>query len=299
MGEAGSDGEPPSEMERHRRLGSDARRVVLGPAGRQTVWREWGRGRPVVLLHGGFGSWTHWTRNIAALAATRRVLVPDTPGFGDSDLPDPVDAAEIVRSLWSDVDALVGTDTQVDLVGFSYGGGLAAEMTGRYPDRVGRLVVVGSGGMGVPLGERENLVRWRHLDAAAQRQAHRSNLKTLMFAKPEAVDDLAVALQAANTGEAKMNSKKLRGGINMPRALAGKSVVLSGIWGERDATLGGLPLALREQVIRSLDPAAEWIVLPGTGHWVQYEAAAAFNAALLGILENPRRRDRSQGRVDR
>lgn len=52
------------------------------------VWRSWGEGLPVVLLHGGSGSWTHWVRNITALVgAGRRAWIPDLPGFGDSARP--------------------------------------------------------------------------------------------------------------------------------------------------------------------------------------------------------------------
>ena len=58
------------------------------------VWHLWGQQgfdaslAPLLLLHGGSGSWTHWLRNIDALVASgRRVLVPDLPGFGDSAAP--------------------------------------------------------------------------------------------------------------------------------------------------------------------------------------------------------------------
>ncbi|MDB5843914.1 MAG: hydrolase-like protein, partial [Polaromonas sp.] len=52
------------------------------------VWRCWGEGAPVVLLHGGSGSWTHWIRNIPTLVAcSRQVWAPDLPGFADSASP--------------------------------------------------------------------------------------------------------------------------------------------------------------------------------------------------------------------
>lgn len=52
------------------------------------VWRCWGEGEPVVLLHGGSGSWTHWIRNIPALLACgRQIWALDLPGFGDSASP--------------------------------------------------------------------------------------------------------------------------------------------------------------------------------------------------------------------
>jgi 2-hydroxy-6-oxonona-2,4-dienedioate hydrolase len=57
-----------------------------------TVWHVWGEARPglppVVLFHGGSGSWTHWVRNIQPLvAAGRQVIAADLPGFGDSASP--------------------------------------------------------------------------------------------------------------------------------------------------------------------------------------------------------------------
>src|SRR5262249_61568135 len=54
------------------------------------VWRTWAEGRPLLLLHGASGSWTHWIRNILPLAEHFQVFAPDMPGFGDSDtLPEP------------------------------------------------------------------------------------------------------------------------------------------------------------------------------------------------------------------
>ncbi|MFZ4759001.1 MAG: alpha/beta fold hydrolase, partial [Burkholderiaceae bacterium] len=49
-------------------------RVERTPCGDGTmVWRRWGTGRPLVLLHGGAGSWNHWARNIGRLARDREV----------------------------------------------------------------------------------------------------------------------------------------------------------------------------------------------------------------------------------
>jgi len=43
-------------------------------------WRRFGSGRPLVLVHGGHGSWLHWVRNIAALSASHELWIPDLPG---------------------------------------------------------------------------------------------------------------------------------------------------------------------------------------------------------------------------
>jgi pimeloyl-ACP methyl ester carboxylesterase len=53
-------------------------------------WRRFGTDTtqpPLVLLHGGHGSWMHWLRNAEALSAGRTLWLPDMPGFNDSDAP--------------------------------------------------------------------------------------------------------------------------------------------------------------------------------------------------------------------
>ena len=59
-----------------------ARRLTTPCGDGELVWHAWGDDgdQPLVLLHGGSGSWTHWIRNVEAFAAAgRRVLVPDLP----------------------------------------------------------------------------------------------------------------------------------------------------------------------------------------------------------------------------
>src|ERR1700730_13687186 len=48
------------------------------------VWRRWGEGSPVVLMHGGSGAWSHWIRNIGPLSTRHTVWAFDIPGFGES-----------------------------------------------------------------------------------------------------------------------------------------------------------------------------------------------------------------------
>src|SRR3712207_2598632 len=65
------------------------------------VWYRWGEGPTVVLLHGGAGSWRHWVRNVQILAERYRVLAPDLPGLGESDMPetwDPEVSADIIAA---------------------------------------------------------------------------------------------------------------------------------------------------------------------------------------------------------
>ena len=58
--------------------------------GARLSWRRWGGDNPgqlpLVLVHGGFGSWTHWAANLPELMSQRQVWTGDLPGLGDSEL---------------------------------------------------------------------------------------------------------------------------------------------------------------------------------------------------------------------
>lgn len=70
------------------RVAAAGTRVETPCGAGRLVWYSWGQGRPLLLLHGGSGSWTHWIRNVETLAAAGyQVIAPDLPGSGDSALP--------------------------------------------------------------------------------------------------------------------------------------------------------------------------------------------------------------------
>src|SRR5437764_839348 len=125
---------PPSALEV---LGRATRHVTPCGDG-ELVWHTWGRGRPLVLLHGGSGSWTHWVRNVDAFAAAgRRVIVPDLPGFGDSAPPSAgEDADAMVTPVARGMRDVAGTDG-LDVVGFSFGGMLSVMLAVQQPQSVG------------------------------------------------------------------------------------------------------------------------------------------------------------------
>ena len=73
------------------------------------VWRCWGDGPPLVLLHGAFGSWLHWVGNIDGLARHFRVLAADMPGYGASAMPpEPYTAESLAEIMANGVRALFG-----------------------------------------------------------------------------------------------------------------------------------------------------------------------------------------------
>ncbi len=117
------------------------------------VWRVWGGGRPLVLLHGASGSWTLWIRNIAPLARSFRVVAPDMPGFGDSDTPPEPHTTDVLAGLVaSGLNVLVPPLMEFDMAGFSFGWIIAGLVAARLQYRVRTLVTAWSGRVGARWG---------------------------------------------------------------------------------------------------------------------------------------------------
>ena len=115
-----------------------------------------GAGAPVLLIHGsgpGVSAWANWRLVMPALAQQARVIAPDMVGFGYTERPQGfvynMDAW--VRQAVGLLDAL-GIE-RTDLVGNSFGGGLSLALAIRHPERVRRLVLMGSAGVSFPLTE--------------------------------------------------------------------------------------------------------------------------------------------------
>lgn len=127
--------------------GSRSEGFVELPGGSRIFYHRFGKGEPVVLLHGIAHSSQAWERVIPALADRYEVIALDLPGCGRSDKPDTDYSlgtqAAAVRYV---LDAL-GLDL-VTLIGHSLGGGVAMTLAYQYPERVGRLGLVSSAGLG-------------------------------------------------------------------------------------------------------------------------------------------------------
>ncbi|HPP83197.1 MAG TPA: alpha/beta hydrolase [Rubrivivax sp.] len=254
------------------------------------VWHAWGdasdAGRPVLLLHGGAGSWTHWVRNIAALRrAGRSVWVPDLPGFGASALPPGcLDADQLPPWLGQGLQRLLG-ERALDVVGFSFGGLVGGYLAQSQPARVASLMLVGAPALGAERRAPLPLRRWSSVPAGARRDAiHRHNLRTLMLAHEDAADALAIAIHGANVERDRMRRRRLMLTDALRRMLPGIACPLAGIWGERDVLyLGREPIVAEALRLAPHFRRLSWV--PGAGHWVVYEDAAAFDALLGAWLD--------------
>ena len=259
------------------------------------VWHAWGQNTcepalpPVVLLHGGSGSWTHWLRNIACLVdAGRWVLVPDLPGFGDSDIPaHGLDADAVPKPLEQGLRCLVG-DRACNLIGFSFGGMVGGLLAAQVPARlecVKRLVLVGAPGLGIAPQKAIRLNAWRHLPDAGQRtEVHRRNLAALMLHHPASITTTALRLHEANVLRDRMKGRSLSRTDVLARALLQVACPVSAIYGAEDALYRGQMHRL-EPALRQAPGFKTLTLIEDAGHWVQFERPQAFNAALLAALD--------------
>ena len=254
--------------------------------GSRIVWRCAGAGAPLLLLHGGMGSWNHWVRNVDALAATYRVLVPDMPGYGESDLPPGVDEpSALARALRDGLDELLAPDECLRIAAFSFGGTVAGQLLLAMPDRIAGLALVGSAGLGVVRPGTVPMERWKGVDdPAALAGVHRRNLARLMISRADRVDEQAVRLHASNLARGRVRSVAHSLGDSLRQALAAVPVPLAGIWGELDPTTPRGPQEVAEIFQALRGDQARLTVLPDAGHWVQYEASDRFNPLLLEAL---------------
>jgi 4,5:9,10-diseco-3-hydroxy-5,9,17-trioxoandrosta-1(10),2-diene-4-oate hydrolase len=264
-------------------------------AGRPT---EVGAGLPLVMLHGGgpgASAWSNFGPSLGRFADQFRTLLVDQPGFGESDKPEIEGhfftfAADKLAAFLDEL----GID-KVHLLGNSLGGGTAVRFALSYPERVGRLVLMGPGGLslnvlsadptegikrlydfGAPPGPTkekmaafistmvndqslvtDELVEQRFASATAPGSAEAMASMGASFARPETFEE----------GFLWREAYKLR-----------QPVLLT--WGREDRVnpLDGALAALK------LVPKASLHVFPNCGHWAQVEAADEFFAVASSYL---------------
>lgn len=271
----------------------------MDPSGRfietelaRTHLLELGDGEPVVLLHGsgpGVSAYANWRFTIPTLARSRRVIAPDLLGFGrtETNHPPAVDLRAWVRQVVELADML-GLE-QFDVVGNSMGGAIALALAARHPERVRRIVTMGSVGVPFPItagleavwGYVPDLDRMRELvrlftwdeayarDEELVRLRYEASLEPSARVRYEAMfhPPRQRAVDAAVVPEAEL------------RALPHPVLLIHG----RDDRV--VPLATSLQLAELL-PNARLVVFPRCGHWVQIERRLEFPqvvAAFLGM----------------
>lgn len=248
-------------------------------------WRMWGRGRPLLLLHGNGGSWSHWIRNIPFLMREYRVIAADIPGFGDSDTPpQPYTADSIAALLHEGLIELDFGATPLLVVGFSFGSSIAGALAKQLGPNAAMLVVVSAGHLRLSKMSIPPFISWRKLTDPFERQeAHRHNLEVMMISRPERVDDLAILIQSENTAKTRLVGANVTASHPLRDDLTRICCPCAGIWGERDSTIGPY-MQERIDLFDALGRSGDAYTVEDAGHWHPYEAADAFNHQLVSVL---------------
>ncbi len=250
--------------------------VRLSTGAGLATWRRFGQGRPLVMVHGGHGSWLHWIRNVRALSQSHEVWLPDMPGFGDSAAVLPQDMGELVQAMLAMLEQLFPTQP-VDLAGFSFGGLMAANIAVRFP-RVRKVALLGPAGHGTPRRQKTALVNWRLSPSTeALHAVMRGNLAAHMLANPASVDALALTAHIRSCKKVRFRSKGISRSWKLVDVLPGIQAPVLILWGEHDVTATP-DLAQPELLGDRADRCGE--ILPHGGHWVQFELADEVNDRL-------------------
>ncbi|WP_043678926.1 alpha/beta fold hydrolase [Streptomyces xylophagus] len=274
---------------------------LLDVAGKKIFVAETGDGPPVLLLHGGgpgASGVSNYHRNIAELAKEYRVIVPDLPGYGRStkgvDGADPFGyLADAIRAL---LDQL-GLDT-AHLVGNSYGGACALRLALDTPDRVGRMVLMGPGGIGttraLPTPGLNSLLNYYSGDGPSRLKLEKFIRTYLVFNAADVPDSVIDARYRDSIDPEVVAAppltrpKSLRALWKMDftrdARLSRLPVPTLVLWGAADKVnrpSGGRMLAERM-------PNCDLYEVANTGHWVQFERAELFNRLCADFLASRR-----------
>ena len=244
--------------------------------------RTTGQGPRLVLLHGGSGSRTHWARNVPALAQSFQVITPDLPGFGESEAPPAgIGTREYLAWVATAIRHVVG-DRPWHLVGFSFGGAVAAGVSallaaqGQGPVR---LSLISPAGFGRPAQREIALEKVKHIDPAdtqALRAATARNLGRWMLAREPEPQDEAIDIHLRNVGLARFDSRGVSHEASLIPNLQAAKLPTQILLGQADPLV--FPsLSERVALLRQALPQTSIETVPNGGHWLAYEASDTVN----------------------
>ena len=270
------------------------------PSGLTLHYHEAGVGNEstVVMLHGGgpgASAWSNFSRNIEAFAEDFHVIAVDQPGFGKSSKPTEhgqyfTHSANALKELF---DAL-GVD-EAHLLGNSLGGGTAVRFALNNPDRAGRLVLMGPGGLSINVfapDPTEGVQKLGQFGAppGPTKEKLEAFLRTMVYDQSLITEELLEERFAAASAPESMAAMKAMGksfsqpetfeeGLLWREAYKLRQRVLL-IWGREDRVnpLDGALVALK------LIPRAQLHVVGRCGHWAQLEKFDEFNRITRDFL---------------
>ncbi|MCS6929422.1 MAG: alpha/beta fold hydrolase [Saprospiraceae bacterium] len=247
-------------------------------------YREFGRGTPVVILHGLLGSSDNWQTIAQALAEEHFVITPDLRNHGRSPHVPTHSYPEMAEDLYALLDSL-GIYT-TSLVGHSMGGKVAMQFALTYPERVDHLVVIDIA-PGVGEGKHEHIFEALHALSIEQIRTRQEADVFLQKYIPEAHVRQFLLKNLTRNPDGSFAWK-----MNLPVLWAHYAYILAPVEGEpfRKPTLfirGGQSEYLSEEdlpSIKTLFPRARLETVEGAGHWVHADKPQELLSLLSAFL---------------
>lgn len=249
---------------------------------------------PVVLLHGLNDCCRTWSQLAPALAGDRRVLTPDLPGHGLSARPDASYELGWYARLMARWLERAGVE-RADVVGHSYGGGVAQRMLLECPERIRRLVLVSSGGLGREVAASLRLASIpfvvERLGQPFMRTGTRLALRATRDVRSPA-DAAHLGAMNARRGSARAFARTVRDVIDWRGQRqtfferAGELSALPPIavfWGDRDTVI---PFSHAEALANYVD-RVHVTRFEGCGHYPHHDDPGAFASSLREFLDSP------------
>ena len=266
-------------------------------AGVRIHWAELGcasAAPPVVLLHGLNNSCLSWSQVAPLLATDRRVLMPDLPGHGRSERPNvgyELDWYARIMAGWLEA---VGIE-KADIVGHSFGGGVAQMLLLHCSERIRRLVLVAAGGLGKGVGWWLRLASLPHVvEHLGQPFMALGTRLALRDARDGLTGEDIAELSRLNSqaGSARAFARSVRDVVDwrgqrrnfLHRMAEVKKIpAVLVLWGDRDDLIPidqGLAFAdlLKGTVFRNFE---------GCGHYLHNEQPHVFARMVLDFLDDP------------
>ncbi len=267
--------------------------------GHEVIYRTVGSGPPVVLIHGMVNSSRHWKRVALELADRYTVIAPDLIGHGDSATPRgdySIGAhAAAIRDLLSSLGIRSAT-----MVGHSLGGGIAMQFFWQFPERVERLALVSSGGLGPevsPLlraaalpgfsGLLAGAAQPRVLDSLDDVAARLKGRGSAYGVQVEAIVRALRPLQRAEARKAFLQTLRSVIDARGQRVSAVDRLYLLGpvptlvVWGERDRTI---PLE-HGRLAHEQIPHSRFETLPRAAHFPHLDDPVGLATVLADFIE--------------
>jgi pimeloyl-ACP methyl ester carboxylesterase len=267
-------------------------RTVTVAGRRLNVVDTGGEKPPLLLVHGLGGAWQNWLLTIPAFMASHRVVAPDLPGFGGSEMPNGRISIQGFARAVDELCRVLELEAPV-VVGNSMGGFIGAELALAFPTRVRRLVLVSAAGLSVEYLKKEPLLTvGRLLSVAVTRAGAQSGAVVRRPRLRRVFLQLIVRYPEKLSGPL---ATELVGGGSAPGFVGGLDAVLTYkirerlseiavptliVWGRNDILI---PVGDAAEFERLIGDNAHAVIFDDTGHLPMLERPSRFNELLAGF----------------